>query len=103
MKYCPHRWSGVPEDGYGGGGSYTNCADVTQPGVAAVVNYLGSLPRKINPNCESSHYYLLNNYNPGYFGDGSNAYTDNNTANTPFTIPPTSVRSIGRMPASTRR
>ena len=35
------------------------------------------------PNCEQGHYYLLNNYNPGYFGDGSNAYTDNNVANTP--------------------
>ena len=47
------------------------------------------------PNCEPGHYYLLNNYNPGYFGDGSNAYTDNNASNTVFTIPPSSVRSIG--------
>ena len=31
------------------------------------------------------HYYLLNNYNPGYFGNGKNAYTDHNPANTPFT------------------
>ena len=37
---------------------------------------------------------LLNNYNPGYFGDGSNAYTDANPANTVFTIPPTKQRSI---------
>jgi len=37
----------------------------------------------------------LNNYNPGYFGDGSNAYTDHNVNNTPFTIPPSTVRSIG--------
>jgi len=37
----------------------------------------------------------LNNYNPGYFGDGSNAYTDHNVANTPFTIPPSNVRNIG--------
>jgi phospholipase C len=37
----------------------------------------------------------LNNYNPGYFGDGSNAYTDHNEFNTPFTIPPSSVRNIG--------
>jgi phospholipase C len=92
------------EDGYGGGGfgsavygggSYTNCADTTQPGVAPIVNYLKSLPRPIKPNCEAGHYYLLNNYNPGYEGTGVNAYTDINVNNTPFTIPPSSVPSIG--------
>jgi phospholipase C len=95
------------QDGYGGfgtngastgvygGGSYTNCSDISQPGVAPIVNYLSSLPRPIEPKCDAGHYYLLNNYNPGYFGDGSNAYTDTNPNNTPFTIPPTSQRSIG--------
>jgi phospholipase C len=92
------------EDGYGGGsygsasyggGSYTNCSDLTQPGVATIVNYLRALATPINPNCQPGHYYLLNNYNPGYFGDGSNAYTDTNPNNTVFTIPPSSVRSIG--------
>ena len=92
------------EDGYGGGGygsasygggSYTDCADTTQPGVAPIVNYLHSLQPHIEPNCEAGHYYLLNNYNPGYFGNGNNAYTDNNVANTAFTIPPSSVPSIG--------
>jgi phospholipase C len=67
---------------------------MTQPGVDPIVDYLSSLPRPIKPNCDQGHYYLLNNYNPGYFGDGSNAYTDHNVANTPFTIPPTSQRSI---------
>jgi len=92
------------EDGYGGfgnsglstgvygGGSYSNCADTAQPGVGPIVSYLKSL--KIDPNCEKNHYYLLNNYNPGYFGDGTNAYTNTNSANTPFTMPPTSQRSI---------
>jgi phospholipase C len=90
------------EDGYGGGGfgspvsgggSYSACADTTQPGVKPITDYLKSL--RINPNCESGHYYLLNNYNPGYFGNGNNAYIDQNPANTPFTIPPSSVKSIG--------
>jgi phospholipase C len=94
-------WS---QDGYGGGafgspayggGSYSNCSDATQPGVQPILDYLESLPRPIKPNCDPGHYYLLNNYNPGYFGDGSNAYTDHNTANTPFTIPGTLQRSIG--------
>jgi phospholipase C len=92
------------EDGYGGGGygsaaygggSYTECSSMSQPGVAPIVNYLQSLPTPIDPNCEPGHYYLLNNYNPGYFGNGKNAYTDNNVYNTPFTIPPSSVPSIG--------
>ena len=95
------------QDGYGGfgnngsstgvygGGSYTNCSDASQPGVAPILNYLSSLPRPIEPKCDAGHYYLLNNYNPGYFGDGSNAYTDTNPNNTPFTIPPTSQQSIG--------
>jgi phospholipase C len=92
------------EDGYGGGsfgaasfggGSYTNCADTGQPGVTPIVTYLASLKTPIKPNCEAGHYYLLNNYNPGYFGNGNNAYTDTNANNTVFTIPPSSVPSIG--------
>ncbi len=94
------------QDGYGGfgtngastgvygGGSYSNCSDSSQPGVAPVLNYLSSLKPAIKPNCDPGHYYLLNNYNPGYFGDGSNAYEDTNPYNTPFTIPPTSQHSI---------
>lgn len=77
-----------------GGGTYSNCSDASQPGVGPVLEYLASLPKPIKPNCDPGHYYLLNNYNPGYFGDGSNAYTDPNSNNTPFTIPPTSQRSI---------
>jgi phospholipase C len=66
------------QDGYGGGsfgspsyggGSYSNCSDSNAPGVASVVNYLSSLPRKVDPNCAPGHYYVLNNYNPGYFGE----------------------------------
>jgi phospholipase C len=95
------------QDGYGGfgnngtstgvygGGSYSNCSDLSQPGVAQIVAYLQSLTPKIKPNCDPDRYYLLNNYNPGYFGDGSNAYTDTNSNNTPFTIPGTTQRSIG--------
>jgi phospholipase C len=91
------------EDGYGGGGfgshvygggSYSDCSDASQPGVGPILKHLASLARPVNPNCEPGHYYLLNNYNPGYFGDGSNAYTDHYVFNTPFTIPPTSQHTI---------
>jgi phospholipase C len=52
-----------------GGGSYVNCSDEKQPGVDAIRDYLGSLTRKVESRCAKDHYYLLNNYNPGYFGD----------------------------------
>jgi phospholipase C len=77
------------DDGYNSG-SYSNCADLSQPGVPAVVNYLQSLPRPVNPNCEAGHYYILNNYNPGYNGDGSSSLSQS-----PLTIPGSSVRHIG--------
>jgi phospholipase C len=81
-------------DGYGStttndGGSYSMCADSTQPGVTAVVSYLNSL--EIKPNCQANAYYLLNNYNPGYVGNG----TQDPTVDGPFTIPPTTVKHIG--------
>jgi phospholipase C len=92
------------EDGYGGGGfgskvygggSYSDCSDKTQPGVAPIEDYLAGLPNPIDPRCEKGHYYLLNNYNPGYFGNGNNAYTDHFVFNTAFTVPPSSTPSIG--------
>ncbi len=92
------------EDGYGagsygspssGGGSYSNCSDGDQPGVTAIVTYLNRLNPKIDPRCLPGVYYLLNNYNPGYFGDGSDAFTDPNNNNTVFTIPPSNVPTIG--------
>ena len=80
------------QDGYSGG-TYSMCADTNQPGVGAVVSYLQSLSTKINPNCEPTHYYLLNNYNPGYYGNGTVADA---TAN-PFTVPPSPTPSIGNV------
>ena len=77
-----------------GGGSYVNCSDLSQPGVSQIRNYLASLNPAINPNCAPGTYYLLNNYNPGYFGNGSDAYADHNPNNTPFTIPGTTQPSI---------
>jgi phospholipase C len=82
------------QDGYGksgttNGGSYSNCSDHSQPGVAGVSAYLDTLPYKVADLCAPSHYYLLNNYNPGYNVDGSlNAST--------FTVPPQhSLPTIG--------
>jgi phospholipase C len=74
-------------DGYKSG-SYVNCADDAQPGVHAITSYLAALPWHPAANCQANAYYLVNNYNPGYNGDGTV-----NTAN--HTIPPVTTRSIG--------
>ena len=68
-------------DGYGGG-SYTNCSDYTQPGVAPIVNYLNAL--NVPPNCAPRAYYLLNNYVPAFIGSGATDPINNG----PFTLPP---------------
>ncbi|TAL03751.1 MAG: phosphoesterase [Rhodospirillaceae bacterium] len=75
------------QDGYTGG-SYSACADPAQPGVKAVRDYLASLPYKPDPKCATGAYYLLNNYAPGYLGDGT-------VSDKPFTFPPSAERTIG--------
>ncbi|MBV9364338.1 MAG: alkaline phosphatase family protein [Solirubrobacterales bacterium] len=84
------------QDGYGksgttNGGSYSNCSDHSAPGVSGVFAYLRTLSYRTfhNGDCAAGHYYLLNNYNPGYNVDGSL-----NTST--FTVPPQhSLRTIG--------
>src|SRR5271170_4516532 len=77
------------QDGYSGG-TYSNCADSTQAGVTAVENYLESLSTPISPRCTAGAYYLLNNYNPGYVGNGSSEFVYSQ-----FTLPPTAQPHIG--------
>ncbi len=76
------------QDGYSGG-SYVNCASTSQPGVAPIADYLQSLDHPIDPNCQPGHYYIVNNYNPGYLGNGQPGSTTS-----AFTIPPSNVRGI---------
>ncbi|MBO1359897.1 alkaline phosphatase family protein [Acetobacter sacchari] len=74
------------QDGYSGG-SYVNCSDDSQPGVKPVAQYLKSLPGKHPKRCKDGAYYLVNNYSPGYLGDG--------TVNTgTYVIPPSNVPTI---------
>ena len=73
-------------------GNFTECGDVTQPGIAPIVNYLQSLPSTPNPNCEPGHFYMVNNDSPGFLPDG--------TVDTPgiangSSIPPSNVRTLG--------
>jgi phospholipase C len=75
------------QDGYGSstvantGGSYSECANPSQPGVGAILSYLGTLPYRTLDNCQPGRYYLLNNYNPGYNANGS-------LDTSPYTVPP---------------
>jgi phospholipase C len=73
------------QDGYSGG-TYSECADDNQPGVKPIGDYLAAVG--VSRNCEKGHYYLLNNYAPGYFGDGS-------VNSDPFAIPPSTLRTVG--------
>ena len=75
------------QNGYGSstvantGGSYSECADRSQPGVGPIFDYLSTLPYKVLDNCQPGRYYLLNNYNPGYNANGS-------LDTAPYTVPP---------------
>lgn len=80
------------QDGYSGG-SYSNCSDPSQPGVKPILNYVAAHLTRLQSagTCQPSQYYLLNNYAPGYLANGQVA---DRTAN-PFTVPPSTVPTIG--------
>ena len=52
------------QDGYSGG-TYSDCADATQPGVAAVADYLAALPYRSAPNCDAGHLLPAEQLQPG--------------------------------------
>jgi phospholipase C len=66
-----------------------NCSDRTQPGIAAIADYLRALPYHLSNNCDPGHYYNAVNVNPAFNPDGTpNTSTTNR-------IPPVTMRSIG--------
>jgi phospholipase C len=85
-------------DGYGFGsfaGSYVNCADSSQHGVAPILSYLNSLSYKPNANCDPGHYYILNNYSPAYKADGSsNGFPPPSASSTVYHLPPQVLPTI---------
>jgi phospholipase C len=70
-------------------GTYVNCADPSQPGVAAILDYLRSLHRA--SNCAPDHYYLVNNYGSPYNPDG----TAVDLRAHPYTLPAQTLPNIG--------
>lgn len=74
-------------------GNFSNCSDVfNAPGVQPIVSYLGTLPYEVGSNCDSGHYYMLNNTNPGFLPNGA---VDTQGIASGASIPPSSVRTIG--------
>jgi phospholipase C len=76
-------------------GDWTNCSDLTQPGVAPIVNYLKSVPwhpMGLSSNCDPGRYYLINNLSPGTLPNGT---IDTATIETGGKVPPSSLRTIG--------
>ena len=52
--------------------------------------------RPIDPRCERGHYYLLNNYAPGYYEERPQWYADiTESGGNRITIPPSTLRNIG--------
>jgi len=67
--------------------NFSNCSDVTQPGVLPIVTYINSLPYDAEPNCKEGHYYMLDNTNPGYLPNGALSGAGN--------VPPSPLKTIG--------
>ena len=76
---------------FGNDGVYTKCEDISQPGVASIREYLASLPSHPFHGCYPGEYYLLNNFSPPFFGNGSREPIGPDTNR----IPPSTQPHIG--------
>ena len=72
--------------------NWTNCSDLAQPGIPAIVNYLATLPWHPAPNCATGRYYGINNMSPGFLPNGT---IDSANVLTGAKVPPSSLRTIG--------
>ena len=70
-------------------GTWVNCSDPTQPGVAQLQSYLSSLPYSVGPNCQPGAYYATR--------DADVPFTAIGTLNAvkPTTLAPLTMRHIG--------
>ena len=78
--------------------AYVDCSDDTQPGVAAITEYLDSLPYAPfrGGNCDPGRYYVVTNNYPSYRLDGSLVTSESNEfpAGPDYTVGPSKVRTI---------
>jgi phospholipase C len=73
-------------------GNFAECADRSQPGIAAIRDYLESLPYSPNPRCQPGHFYMVNNDSPGFLPDGT---VDTTGIVGGGSVPPSDVRTVG--------
>ena len=64
-----------------------NCSDTSQPGIAAITNYLNALPYAVQTKCGPGQYWQAVNVNP--------AFTPTGKPQPGLVVPPTMQRSIG--------
>jgi phospholipase C len=64
-----------------------NCSDPTQPGIAAITNYLNALPYSVQTKCGTGQYWQAVNVNP--------AFTPKGTPQPNLVVPQTMQKSIG--------
>jgi phospholipase C len=88
----PNPLPGTTTNQYTLDGRFSNCSNVFNPGVLPIVRYLDSLPYGVEVNCDTGHYYMLNNTNPGFLPNGT---IDASHILAGTAIPPSSVRTIG--------
>jgi len=67
--------------------TWMNCSDETQPGIAAIANYLKALPYAVQTHCGTGQYWPVVNVNP--------ALTPKGLPQSGVVLPPTTQRSIG--------
>ena len=82
------------------GVAFTNCSDDTLPGVQPIMSYLQALPYPPfhNGNCDSNHWYQLNNDYPNYTTMGtiiSNQDVNEFPAGPAFSIGPQTIPTVG--------
>jgi phospholipase C len=64
-----------------------NCSDTSQPGIAAITNYLQALPYSVQTKCGAGQYWQAVNVNP--------AFTPKGLPQAGLVVPQTMQRSIG--------
>jgi len=64
-----------------------NCSDPSQPGIAAITNYLNALPYAVETKCGPGEYWQAVNVNP--------AFTPKGTPQSGLIVPQTMQKSIG--------
>ena len=97
-NFYTHASPGPVDSGNTSTGGLVNCSDPTQPGVAAIRNYLKTLPYRPfkNGNCAPGHFYQVDNEYPYYDHLGNVIQqSDEFPAGPAFAIGPQTIPTIG--------